>query len=147
MKVRRWVSPVILAGGLLVATAGTALAASSGAIPTISAEGVRFARGSYRFDPWPCTSACYLGKYSGFNYYGELNDLENDGHDVFVHAKVDGYGYSTRIYRKIGVGVSLVSQKVYDTNGDPSQRGMVEACTDRGTLIPDSCQAKGWFYR
>jgi hypothetical protein len=32
MKVRRWVSPVILAGALLVATAGTALAASSGSI-------------------------------------------------------------------------------------------------------------------
>lgn len=146
-KGRRWASAAILAGTLVVAATGTAMAASSGKIKPMAADGVAFADGTYQFDPWPCTSACDQGKFSGFNYYGTLHDMKADKHDVFVHAKVDGYGYAARIYLKGGPGHSSVSQRVLDVNGDPSTRAMVEVCTDKGTFGPDSCDRRGWFRR
>lgn len=105
-----------------------------------------FTSGAWSFDPWPCTSACHRGKFSGWNYSGNLKDTSADGHDVFAHARIDGYNWAPRVYWKGHPGQQTrVGQKIYAS--DPAQRGQLEVCTDRGTLVPDSCRRSAWFRR
>lgn len=135
-----------LALGLTVGGAGVAVA-TSGSIGTLSTTGAQLTSGRWSFDPWPCTSACHSG-ISGFNYSGTLKDTSADGNNPFVHAKPDAYGYATRIYNYGGNGTqTAVSQKVWDTNGDPATTAQVQVCRDRGTLLPDNCVTSAVFRR
>lgn len=128
---------------LAVATVGTtaAVAAMSGSIPTMSTTGASFTGGSYQFDPWPCNSACYQGKFSGFNWYGTLNDTKADGDGVKIQGKVDGYGYGPAFS-----STGYHSQKLYDSNGDPSTQGQLQVCRVI-TAYPDNCASSAWYYR
>lgn len=132
---------VVVTVALMLGFAGSAYAAS---FSSLSTTGASFTGGTYSFDPWPCTSACGSGKFSGMNYSGTLKDTNaSDGNQVFVHAKVDAYGWSAATY----TGSSLsVSRKV--TGGaDPSMSGQIEICRDRGALLPNNCVASPKFTR
>ncbi|MEO6627982.1 MAG: hypothetical protein ABIP03_05375 [Aquihabitans sp.] len=76
---------------------------------------------------------------------GDLKDTSADGNGVFVHAKVDGYGYTPRIYNSGGNGTSLaINRSNVHVTGDVCyhETGKIEVCQDRGTLFPDVCTSK-----
>lgn len=124
---------VALAAAVMIVGIGTsAFAASTGSLST---TGASFTGITYSFDPWPCNSTCQNGTISGMNYYGTLKDTSaSDGNSVFVHAKIDAYGYAARVYTSSSLAVG---QKVYVS--DPPATGSVQLCRDRGTLYPDNC--------
>jgi hypothetical protein len=137
---------VALSGVMIAGTAAGAWAAMSGGIQAVNFQGHSFTSGSWSFDPWPCNASCQGGRWSGWNYSGTLGDTAADGHDVFVQGKIDGYDYSTRIYYKGGAGHSgPAAQKL--CAGDPASQAYLQVCTDRGTLLPDNCSGRGWYYR
>lgn len=71
-----------------------------------------------------------------------MKDTKADGDTVFIHAKVDGYGYASKIKNTRGPDRSIpVSQKVVG-GGDPAGTGKVEICRDRGSLVPDNCESR-----
>lgn len=107
----------------------------------LSRTGVEFNDGAYR---WLASPGCG-GESEGFDYSGSLKDTAADGNGVFVHAKVDGYGYTPRITHSGGKGTSRwVSQGNVHVTGDVCwhETGKVQACQDRGTAFPDLCDAK-----
>lgn len=103
---------------------GTALAGSP--MPSISAQGVEFSGGNYLF---PAPNGNYHLKVTGVLY-----DRATDGHNVFAQSQVMGFPYRNRTYG--GGGKALYALSDGDTYAN---YGHVQACTDRGTLGPDSC--------
>lgn len=124
------------AGGLLAATfvlstGGVALA-HSGSFPTISTTGVSFTGGYYAF----ADRTTY-----DFRYSGTLNDTAADGHNVFVHGRVAGYGYGSRLYSP-----GAKSQYLNDPAATRVSTANVQACVDRGTLYPDRCSSRDFYH-
>lgn len=107
----------------------------------LSATGVQFNSGKYT---WLAFAGCD-GVAKGYDYSGSLKDTAADGNAVFVHAKVDGYGYAPRIYNSNGNGTSRsVSQSNIHASGSACyhESGRVQVCQDRGTLFPDVCTSE-----
>jgi hypothetical protein len=127
-----------------VASVGVVLAAcqptQSGTFQ-LSATGVAFQDGNYT---WLASSGCGAPA-EGFDYSGFLKDTAADGNGVFVQAKVDGYGWTPRIYHSGGGGTRRwIDRSNVHVDGDVCyhETGKVQVCQDRGTLFPDSCDTK-----
>jgi hypothetical protein len=116
-----------------------ALPHPSGTLRTISTTGASFSYGTWNFDPWPCTSRCKSGRYSGWNYYGYLADTARDGHSVYARGRVDGYGWAAK-----DTTTGWGGQKIYAP--DPAGRGQMKVCRNRG-YYPDNCQRSPWYHR
>ncbi|MFN8075533.1 MAG: hypothetical protein U0Q15_08955 [Kineosporiaceae bacterium] len=137
-RIARSMAGLVMGVGMLGAVGGTAWAAMSGSIPNFSTNGAAFSGGTYRFDPWPCTSACYQGTWSGWHYSGKLADTKDDGHTIFMHGKVDGYGWGPNISWRGGANTSTPVSQWLIGGADPVQTGQLEICVNRGVL-PDYC--------
>ncbi|MFC0707359.1 hypothetical protein [Cellulomonas uda] len=126
----------ILTGALIAGGASTAFA---GTLPNFSTTGASFTSIKHNFDPWPCTSACKDGKWSGWNWSGYLADTKDDGNHVKIQSKVDGYGWSNSVYWKGGANTRTYLSYKTTAGGDPAQTGQLHLCRDRGSLLPDNC--------
>ncbi len=135
---------------IVLATAILAVAALPAAAKTtsnLSTTGASLTGINYAFDPWPCTSACVGGHWSAMDYSATVKDTNaGDGNDVFVHAKVDAYGYAAREYTSSAARSRSISQSIVG-GADPAQSGQIQVCRDRGTLLPDNCAATPVLYR
>jgi hypothetical protein len=139
---KKFLSASVLGLALIAGVALPAFAASTGTF-SISKTGVAFNTGKYS---WLAIKGC-SGDSEGFTYSGSLKDTAADGNAVFVHAKVDGYGYAPRIYNSSGSGSSkAIAQTNIHATGSVCYHtsGNVEACQDRGTLFPDICGSKSF---
>ena len=138
----KYLSAPLFAAAVVAAAAAPAFAAASGTF-SLSATGVQFNSGRYA---WLPISGC-SGATEGYDYSGGLKDSAADGNGVFVHAKVDGYGYAPRIYNSAGSGTTKpIAQFNVHASGDVCYHtsGRIEACQDRGLLFPDICTAKSF---
>ncbi|MFI1810883.1 hypothetical protein ACH414_11185 [Streptomyces sp. NPDC020422] len=127
---RKWVS-VAVAAGLFVGGVGGAMADSWKVIPTRTTDGSKFREAKYRWEPKD-------SNHGGFHFKGDLVDsLPNDGHNVYLQVKVQGYGWS----RFNGVQRKTVhlDQVVYDGAALYSTQAWIRTCRDRGSLRPDNC--------
>lgn len=121
---------VALAAGLFVTGAGSAVADSWRKMPDMGSTGVRF-RGQYQLYP-------KFTQHGGFGFRGNLRDTEpTDGHNVYVLAKVEGYGWK-RFNGKQRKTVKL-NKVVYDGAALYVSSAEIRACRDRGSLRPDNC--------
>ncbi len=78
-----------------------------------------------------------------FYYTGYLKDTSSDGNSVFVHGKIEGYGYAPKYYVTSGNGTGATkSAYVYSNSITVAQNARVEACQDRGTLYSDLCASQ-----
>jgi hypothetical protein len=127
---KKFMTTLALAGGLTLVGTGTALAATSGTF-SLSDTGVSFSSGYYYF----ATNTNY-----DFYYEGNLKDTAVDGNAVFVHGKVAGYGYGPKLYNS-----GFKSQYLNDPAATWVSSGNVEACNDRGSFLPDYCDAKTFY--
>ncbi|MFF5934872.1 hypothetical protein [Streptomyces sp. NPDC012508] len=76
--------------------------------------------------------------HGGFHFDVKLTDDEdNDGHNVYLESKVEGYSWS-RLY---GVQRKTVTLKkvIYDGAAQITSEAWIRACRDRGSLRPDNC--------
>jgi len=113
--------------------------AHGGTITAFSSTGVKFSGGTYSFDPWPCTSACSGGHWSGMNWSGFLYDTQVDGNAVFIQSKVDGYGWSATTYHTKDATSGKYLTRKTTAGADPAQTGRLHICRDRGALLPNNC--------
>lgn len=121
----------VLVGAFLLASGGTALA-HSGSFSTISTTGVSFTGGYYAF----ADNNTY-----DFRDSGTLNDTATDGNNVFVHGKVAGYGYGTRLYSP-----GYKSQYLNDPAATRVSTANVQACQYRGTAFSDLCSSRNFYH-
>lgn len=133
---RRGLTTVALAGAFVVALAGSALAylGSTGTF-SLSTTGVAFNSAFYEFHNFETYD---------FLYGGYLRDTGCDGNGVFVHAKIEAYGYAPRLTHGGCNTQSYKSQWIYSNDITYASSGRVEACQDRGTLYTDLCNAKSF---
>ena len=137
ISIKRSARVLTIVGTLTLASTSAAVATYSFA--TLSTTGASLSSGQAQF---------YNPNTQGtkFYYSGNLNDTANDGNNPFVHAKVAGYGYATRIYNTKGPGTSLaMNQTVSDPAGDGFSNANVQVCRDRGTLYPDNCVDRNFY--
>ncbi|MFF8280575.1 hypothetical protein ACF05T_31600 [Streptomyces lateritius] len=96
----------------------------------VKSDGVRLS-GAYLWEP--------RGQnHGGFHFKVTLEDaLAGDGHNVYVQAKVEGYGWN-RFYgvQKKNVQIDKI---VYDGAAQTTGEAWIRACRDRGSLRPDNC--------
>ena len=107
----------------------------------LNATGVALEGGRYT---WLASSGCDHPA-EGFDYSGYLKDTAADGNGVFVQAKVDGYGWTPRIYHSGGSGTrKWIDRRNVHVTGAVCyhETGRVQVCQDRGTLFPDICRTK-----
>lgn len=134
MRIKKSAATLVLTAASLVAMAGSALAyaGSSGGFQ-LGTTGVQFQNGYYTFLNYEAND---------FYYQGDLKDTARDGNSVFVHAKIDAYGYSQRLYVTCGSGCSVFkSQYLNSYDITKASNARVEACQDRGTLYSDLCDS------
>ena len=137
MKVRQMVSVGVLGGLIVAAGAAGALAAEDGNF-SLGTTGVTFTSGYYKFKNGGSNDI-------DFHYSGYLKDTQADGNNVFVHGKVAGYGYGTKMYNNGGSGsVQFKSQYLNDPAASRVDTARVQACQDRGTLISNLCDDQGF---
>ncbi|MEV0845082.1 hypothetical protein AB0J21_04190 [Streptomyces sp. NPDC049954] len=130
MDVRRSMV-VALAAGLFFTGAGSAMADSWRKMPPLTSGGVKFLGGQYQLYP-------KFTQHGGFGFRGHLkDDSPTDGHNVYVLAKVEGYGWR-RFNGKQRRTVKL-NKVVYDGAALYVRTAEFRACRDRGSLRPDNC--------
>jgi hypothetical protein len=137
MGIRRTAVTTGIAGAFLVAAATSAVAytKASGTFSQ-STTGVQFQSASYKF---------LVNETYDFYYTGYLKDTAADGHSVFVHGKIDGYGYGPSLYHSGGYNTGATkSQYLYTSSTNQVGYAKVESCTDRGTLYADYCDSDSW---
>ncbi|GAA2790455.1 hypothetical protein [Streptomyces showdoensis] len=135
---RKWVS-VAVAAGLFVGGIGAAVADSWQEIKPRSTDGSKFRDAKYLWEP-------KSSNHGGFHFKGDLVDtFPNDGHNVYVQAKVQGYGWN----RFNGVQRKTVhlDQVVYDGAALYSTDAAIRVCRDRGSLRPDNCSPELSYHR
>ncbi|WP_393083419.1 hypothetical protein [Streptomyces sp. LN704] len=121
----------VVAAGVFMVGAGTAVAASWQGLPDMGVQGVRFDQGKYKFNP--------AGQNHGaFEWAGYLHDsLARDGRNVYMQVRVEGHG-PVRYYGKRGRTVLL-----HKSNWDGAQQytddAYIRACVDRGAAQWDLC--------
>lgn len=121
----------MVAAGLILTGAGTALAAQKGRVPVLTSAGVAFERGTYKFNP-PGTD------HGSFEWAGDLSDAyPEDGHNVYVQIGVEGHGWA----RYYGKQRSTVRLRHSDWSGAQryTDNAKLRVCRDRGSLRPDNC--------
>ncbi len=142
MMKKRWAKTIGTAAAIILGIAGTAHAST---MSTLTTTGAKFSSINYTFQPKCITSSCGTStSYNGVNYSGTLKDTKSDGHRVFLRAKVDGYGYSSKLYTG---GTRYISRRVSSPAYDPVGSFKIQLCRDKGTLLPDNCTASPTVYR
>lgn len=137
MQLRRIVAVTATSGVILAASAVGAFAAVDGNF-SLGTTGVTFTSGYYKFKNGGSDDI-------DFYYSGYLKDTQADGNNVFVHGKVAGYGYGTKLYNNGGSGtVQFKSQNLNDPAASRVDTARVEACQDRGTFVSDLCDDQGF---
>jgi hypothetical protein len=130
----------LVAAGLILSGAGTAVAVWGKPIPVLKSGGVEFSKGEYKFNPAGA-------RHGSFEWKGDLTDSsKTDGHNVYMQVRVEGHDWA-RYYGKQGDTSSL-----HHDNWDGSQRytsaAYIRACRDRGSLHPDNCsETKHYTHR
>ncbi|GGV90450.1 hypothetical protein GCM10015535_46630 [Streptomyces gelaticus] len=121
----------VLAAGLILGGAGTAVAVAWHGLPSLESDGVKFRQGQYFFNP--------AGRnHGGFEWRGDLDDVDHkDGHNVYMQVRVEGYGWK-RFDGKQKTKIHL-HKTVYDGAARYTAEAFVRACRDRGSLRPDNC--------
>jgi hypothetical protein len=86
--------------------------------------------------------------HGGMEYRGSLYDTNKEGNNVYVEARVEGYGWGGRVYgNKDSTTPRSYDYYAYDYQALYVTRGKVHACRDRGTFYADNCQETVWMYR
>jgi hypothetical protein len=122
----------LVAAGVFLAGAGTAVASSWQRLPELAVKGsAAFEEGHYRFNPAE-------RNHGSFEWTGYLNDISpDDDHNGYLQVRVEGHDW-VRYYGKQRKRVYL-----HHSNWDGAQRYTINAfirvCLDRGTLRPDNC--------
>lgn len=133
---RKWVS-VAVAAGLFVGGIGAAVADSWQRLD-LNTTGAKF-NGQFAWEP--------AGKNHGaFHFRGMLrDDVAGDGHNVYIQAKVQGYGWSR--FNGVQRKDVYVDELVFDGAARFSTDAKVRVCRDRGSLRPDNCSPTSSFIR
>jgi hypothetical protein len=63
---------------------------------------------------------------------------------MYVQARIDGYGWATRLTTSADHSSRSVGQKIVVS--DPAMEGQVKVCRDV-RLAPDNCKASPWAKR
>ena len=128
------------ASAVVAGLAPAALASTNVGPVELSATGVTFG-GFYGFYEAGAVT------HGGFSYNGGLCDTAQDGNGVFVHGKVEGYAYGTKYRNSGGVGTckDVASPIMWDPQATFTYTGRVQTCQDRGTWIPDLCDAETYY--
>ncbi|MFI8522310.1 hypothetical protein ACIGEZ_31510 [Streptomyces sp. NPDC085481] len=133
---RKWVS-VAVAAGLFVGGVGGAVAASWHRL-NMETNGAKFV-GDYAWEPKETN-------HGAFHFRGMLRDDEaGDGHNVYIQAKVQGYGWSR--FNGTQRKDVYVDKLVYDGAARYSTDAEIRVCRDRGSLRPDNCSPTRVFTR
>jgi hypothetical protein len=125
--------------GLFALGAGTAVAASWHTIPTLKTDGARFEDGQYKL--WPAGQ-----NHGAFEWRGNLKDtLPDDGHNVYVQVKVEGYDWS----RYNGTQKKTVSLDKLNWDGAAryTDDAYIRVCRDKGSFNPDNCSVTKHYQR
>lgn len=119
--------------------AGAAVALTNGGAVSLSTTGVSFV-GRYGFYPEGTN-------HGGMAYPGKICDTSADGNPVFVHARVEGYGYGISTYERRGNTYCTVENAyVYDRDTPYVNSGQIQACQDRG-IWSDLCSTSPKYKR
>lgn len=127
----RKLATVVVAAGLFVGGMGVAVADGWRKIPTLKDSGVEFHHGAYVWEPKE-------RNHGGFHFKGTLaDDWPNDGHNVYVEVKVEGYDWNR--FKGVQKKEVALDKLVYDGAALYTSEAWLRACRDRGTLRPDNC--------
>ncbi|MFF5185034.1 hypothetical protein ACFY30_14825 [Streptomyces sp. NPDC000345] len=120
----------VVAAGLLVVGAGSAVADSWHRMGSLNTAGASFLEGRYRFNP-------PQRNHGSFEWNGKLSDTRSDGHNVYMLVRVESHPW-VRYEGKQGKTVVL-----HHSNWDGAQRytedAEIRVCRNRGSLRPDNC--------
>ncbi|WP_328772144.1 hypothetical protein [Streptomyces sp. NBC_00286] len=125
--------------GLFAMGAGTAVAASWHDMPTFSTGGAKLHHGEYAWHP--------AGTHHGaFEWKGKLQDTDHDdGHNVYVQVKVEGYGwsrYNGKQKKTVSIGArNWAAPQRYTDDAD------IRVCRDKGSFNPDNCSVSKHYNR
>ncbi|MGW5426347.1 hypothetical protein ACWET9_03865 [Streptomyces sp. NPDC004059] len=127
----------LVAAGVFLAGAGTAVASSWRKLPDQLTAGVAFEGGYYQFNPTQ-------RNHGAFEWRGYLRDTDRtDGHNGYVEVQVDGHDWM-RYYGKQRKTVFM-----HHSNWDGAQQyienARIHVCRDRGALRPDNCASDQHF--
>ncbi|MFF2650916.1 hypothetical protein [Streptomyces sp. NPDC058045] len=110
---------------------GSAAAGSWAQIPDRSTDGAEFQQATYMF--WPSGS-----HHGAFEWRGKLSDsTKNDGHNVYVQARVEGQGWS-RFNGKQNRTVRL-HKRLWNGSQQYVTQAYLRVCRDKGSFQPDNC--------
>lgn len=133
---RKWVS-VAVAAGLFVGGIGAAVADSWERL-NLTTTGAKF-NGETVWEPKD-------KNHGAFHFRGMLRDDEDgDGHNVYIQARVQGYGWSR--FNGVQRKDVYVDQLVFDGAAVYSTDAQMRVCRDRGSLRPDNCSVTSFFTR
>ncbi|MFE5619958.1 hypothetical protein [Streptomyces sp. NPDC056524] len=120
-----------IAAGLFLGGAGVAVADSWHAVGSLTTTGASFSDWSYTWEP--------RGRnHGGFHFKGSLTDRKpKDGHNVYVQAKVEGYGWNR--FNGAQRKTVKLDKIVYDGAAQYTSTADIRVCRDRGSLRPDNC--------
>lgn len=127
----------VVAAGVFLVGAGTAMAGSWHDLPQMTPTGVTFDKGQYRFNA--------AGQNHGaFEWTGHLKDASaSDGHNVYMQVRIEGHDWVR--YN----GKQRQTVFMHHLNWDGAQRytddADLRACRDRGSLRPDNCSFTNHF--
>ncbi|MGW6568487.1 hypothetical protein [Streptomyces sp. NPDC054975] len=135
----RKLATVAVAAGLFLGGAGAAVADSWKSLGQMLTLGAELQVPEYRW--WPKGE-----NHGGFNFRGRLKDLDpNDGHNVYVEAKVEGYSWNR--FKGVQKKTVPLNKVVYDGAAQYTKDAEIRVCRDRGTLRPDNCTIPKSFRR
>nr|WP_203605485.1 hypothetical protein [Streptomyces sp. SID8014] len=121
----------VLAAGLFLTGAGSAVADAWHSMPKLRSEGVVLKNGKYTMYP-------KFTKHGGFGFKVDLqDDNAADGHNVYVQARVEGYSW--RRFNGQQKKTVRIQKEVYDGAALYVSNAWIRACRDRGSLRPDNC--------
>jgi hypothetical protein len=108
-------------------------------MPMLKSNGVRLIDADYTWEP--------KGRNHGaFHFRGTLKDHDpTDGHNVYVQAKVEGYGWNR--FNGVQRKKVYLDKLVYDGAAQYTSTAEIRACRDRGSLRPDNCSGTAKYIR
>ncbi|MFG2640849.1 hypothetical protein ACGFYP_07760 [Streptomyces sp. NPDC048370] len=135
----RKLATVAVAAGLFLGGAGVAVADGWHQIPNLVTKGAAFDSAAYTWEP--------KGRnHGGFRFKGLLADRDgNDGHNVSVEVRVNGYGWNT--FKGVQNKKVALDKVVYDGAAQLTTDAWIRLCRDRGSLRPDNCSQTEHYSR
>ncbi|MFF3938090.1 hypothetical protein [Streptomyces phaeofaciens] len=121
----------VVAAGLLLVGAGSAVADSWHGLGTLETTGADLLGGRYRFNPPE-------RNHGSFEWRGDLRDMDHhDGHNVYMQVRVESHPW----VRYKGKQRKTVTLHHSDWVGAQRyvNKAEIRVCRDRGSLRPDNC--------